>query len=103
MSSCVELTVIVSTIEGQGKAKLNADAFGELRLAQGDRISVCCGERRVVLEAYRDPIFVPGSIRLMARDAAALGAGEGTMVIAYDGEVVVRPKPAPSPKGRRKR
>ncbi|MBI5001355.1 MAG: hypothetical protein HZB92_07525 [Euryarchaeota archaeon] len=103
MSNCVELKVIVSTIEGRGKAKLNGDAFAELQLSQGDRISVSYAEQSIVVEAYRDPIYVAGGIRLMARDAAALGAGEGSTVNTYDGEVVVRPKPAPSPKGRKKR
>jgi len=103
MSKCVGLRVLLSTVEGQGKAKLNADAFGELQLSQGDRITVTFGGKSIVVEAYSDPIYVAGAIRLMAKDVAALGANEGSVVNAHDGEVIVWSKPAPKVKARKNR
>ncbi|MEW5936939.1 MAG: hypothetical protein AB1665_03855 [Candidatus Thermoplasmatota archaeon] len=99
MPKSAVLRVIRSSIETCGWAKLCPPAFEDLGLRPGDVVTVQSGDRTITLQAYPDPIYVDGAIRLTALDIEALGTEEGARVVVFAGE----PSPVEEPKPRRGR
>lgn len=81
MPNDLRLKVIVSTIDGKGVAKLDADSYRALRLDEGTTVTVTYGTKSCELIARQDSIFSEASIRLMKHDMDSLLVAEGMLAI----------------------
>ena len=100
MAEDLRLTVVASSIDGKGIAKLDSDSFSRLKLSDGMKIIVTYGAKSKEMAAQQDLIYNESTARLMALDMEFLRIEEGMKVI------ITRkngPKPAsnPAPKGKK--
>ena len=100
MADDLRLTVVASSIDGKGIAKLDSESFSKLKLSDGMKIIVTYGTKSKEMSAKQDLIYEDSTARLMKLDMEFLRIEEGMKVI------IVRkngPKPAskPAPKGKK--
>ena len=94
MADDLRLTVLASSIDGKGIAKLDSESFSKLKLSDGMKIIVTYGAKSKEMAAQQDLIYNESTARLMKFDMDFLRIEEGMKVI------ITRkngPKPAPMP------
>ena len=100
MADDLRLTVVASSIDGKGIAKLDSDSFSSLNLSDGMKIIVTYGAKSKEMEAKQDLIYKESTARLMKFDMDFLRIEEGMKVIITKKN---SPKSAskPAPKGKK--
>ena len=102
MAEDLRLTVVASSIDGKGVAKLDSDSFRSLKLSDGMQIIITYGAKSIEFVAKQDTIFLERSARLMKSDMAALRIEEGMLITVTkkNGNANSEEKPAKVQKGK---
>ena len=102
MADDLRLTVVASSIDGKGVAKIDAESFEKLKLSEGTKILVTYGAKSKELTARQDNIFSESTARLMKLDMDYLRVEEGMQVIITK-KNGGSPEDKPSPKSKGKK
>jgi hypothetical protein len=94
MVSEIRLTVVASSIDGKGVAKLDSESFEKLELKDGAKVIVTYGTKSKEMVAKCDPIYKYCTARLMAHDIEYLRVEVGK-------HVLVAKKGARKPRGKK--
>ena len=100
MADDLRLTVLASSIDGKGIAKIDPDSFGKLKLSDGMKVKVTYGAKSKEMTAKMDLIYGEGTARLMQQDMDYLRVEEGmNVIITRKNGPKIKDKPVP--KGKR--
>jgi len=77
MANDLRLTVVTSSIDGKGIAKLDSDSFMSLKLSDGMPVIITYGAKSKEFTAKLDTIFSERTARLMKSDMDVLRIEEG--------------------------
>jgi hypothetical protein len=100
MVSEIRLSVVASSIDGTGVAKIDSASFEKLNLSEGSKIIVSYGTKSKEMVARCDSVFCENTARLMRSDMTALRVEPGKQVIVTK-KGGPKPKKPPAPKQKR--
>ncbi len=103
MVSEMRLSVVASSIDGNGIAKIDSASFEKLNLSEGSKIIVKYGTKSREMIARCDPIYRECTARLMAQDMTDLRVEPGKEVIVSKKGGKKKKEPAPPPKKGKKK
>ena len=81
MADNLRLTVIASSIDGKGIAKIDSDSFQKLKLSDGMKVIITYGAKSKEMTACMDNIYGESTARLMKMDMDFLRIEEGMKII----------------------
>ncbi len=100
MADDLRLTVLTSSIDGRGVAKIDPESFQKLKLSDGMKVLVTYGAKSKEMEARVDLIYGESTARLMKLDMDYLRVEEGMKVLVRKKNGSVK-KESPAKKGRK--
>ena len=81
MVSELRLSVVASSIDGKGVAKIDSESFEKLELKEGAKVIITYGTKSKEMTATCDPIYRYCTARLMAQDIEYLRVEPGKHVL----------------------
>ena len=103
MADDLRLTVIASSIDGKGVAKIDSGSFDKLKLSDGMKVIVTYGAKSKEMAAHMDNIYEESTARLMKLDMDFLRIEEGMKVIITRKNGPKKQEPASKKKGKKGR